>query len=80
MLLRDLSEQDFSRMSGRDIASRVRIETAHDEDALPSVPVSKAMLVEMQRLAHQDRCTCCGEYVAGLIQCPACGSKVGAKR
>jgi hypothetical protein len=80
MLLRDLAEQDFSRMSDRAIAARVRIETARDEDSLPGGQVSNAMMVEMQLLAHQDRCVCCGEYIAGLIQCPACGTKVEAKR
>lgn len=58
----------------RDVDEHIRLEMERDASAMPA-DRAVLLLVEMQRLIHEDRCAVCGECLHQRKICPDCGAK-----
>jgi hypothetical protein len=57
----------------RDVEERIRIEYAHDTDAVP-VFVGEAIRLELEIQGHDHACVVCGRRLLEEVICPDCGT------
>lgn len=57
----------------RDVEERIRIEEAHDTDAVP-VFVGRAIRLELEIQGHDHACINCGRRLLEEVICPDCGN------
>ena len=57
----------------RYVEQRIRIEYAHDPDAVPAF-VGEAILLELEIQGHDHACVVCGRRLLEEAICPDCGT------